>query len=429
MTSSCRRVTQFWIVGALAMVVAACGSGDETTFSTPDDTAAATETTEASASDDVVLRDEATDLEAELRASDAFNDGDFMALPTERQECVISAVAARPDLAESALSDTGPDDSDGLELTKILLECAPEMVRELMSDGDETGDLMLEALSDQQLECIVDALVADPTVLSDAVEGGDGTAMGLAMLDCAPDVVAESMADELGVTVDQAACLLQEDGVLMQLMLAGDDVNDEDAFGFLEDMLTAFEDCGIDVGSMMGDSFLDPDSAEEIAEYRADCEAGDMGACDDLYYASGIGSDDEDFGATCGGTADGSTAGMCSFSPPTAEEIAQVRADCEAGDMVACDELFYASPVGSDDEDFGATCGGTADGSTAGSCGYVTATDEQLAEYRADCDAGDMDACDELYYASPFGSDDEEFGATCGGTTDGTEPGTCWLSS
>jgi hypothetical protein len=368
MTSSHRTVTQCWIVGALAMVVAACGSGDETTFSTPDDTAAATETTEASASDDVVPRDEATDLEAELRASDAFNDGDFMALPTERQECVISAVAARPDLAESALSDTGPDDSDGLELTKILLECAPEMVRELMSDGDETGDLMLEALSDQQLECIVDALVADPTVLSDAVEGGDGTAMGLAMLDCAPDVVAESMADELGVTVDQAACLLQEDGVLMQLMLAGDDVNDEDAFGFLEDMLTAFEDCGIDVGSMMGDSFLDPDSAEEIAEYRADCEAGDMGACDDLYYASGIGSDDEDFGATCGGTADGSTAGMCSFSPLTAEEIAQVRADCEAGDMVACDELFYASPVGSDDEDFGATCGGTADGSTAGSC-------------------------------------------------------------
>ncbi|MGA1748252.1 MAG: hypothetical protein ACO4BZ_11310 [Ilumatobacteraceae bacterium] len=376
MTSSCRRVTQFWIVGALAMVVAACGSGDETTFSTPDDTAAATETTEASASDDVVPRDEATDLEAELRASDAFNDGDFMALPTERQECVISAVAARPDLAESALSDTGPDDSDGLELTKILLECAPEMVRELMSDGDETGDLMLEALSDQQLECIVDALVADPTVLSDAVEGGDGTAMGLAMLDCAPDVVAESMADELGVTVDQATCLLQEDGVLMQLMLAGDDVNDEDAFGFLEDMLTAFEDCGIDVGSMMGDSFLDPDAV---------------------------------------------------VSEPL--DFDELRQSCADGDMESCDVLFFQSDVGSDDEDFGATCGGTTDGSTAGSCSYVPPTDEQLAEYRAGCEAGDMGACDDLYYASDIGSDDEEFGATCGGTTDGTEPGTCWLSS
>ncbi|MCZ7531744.1 MAG: hypothetical protein M5U31_16275 [Acidimicrobiia bacterium] len=31
--------------------------------------------------------------------------------------------------------------------------------------------------------------------------------------------------------------------------------------------------------------------------------------------------------------------------------------DCDDGDMVACDDLYYASPVDSDYEDFGATCG------------------------------------------------------------------------
>lgn len=378
MKSIRHQVARISIVGALALVVAACGGGDETTFSTPDDTAAATESSEAPASDDAVSGDEATDLEAELRASDAFDDPDFMSLPVERQDCVISAVAARPSLAESALSDTGPDVADGLELTTILLECAPEMVRELMSDGDETGDAMLDALSDQQLECIVDALVADPTVLSDAIEGGDGTAMGLALLDCAPDVVAESMADELGVTADQAACLLKEDGVLMQLMLAGDDVSEEEAFSFLDDMFVAFEECGIDVESMMDESMLDPDLDSVVSE------------------------------------------------PLDFDEL---RQSCANGDMESCDVLFFQSEVGSDDEDFGATCGGTTDGSTAGSCSYVPPTTEEIAEYRAGCEAGDMDACDDLYYASDIGSDDEEFGATCGGTTDGTEPGTCWLGS
>ena len=31
---------------------------------------------------------------------------------------------------------------------------------------------------------------------------------------------------------------------------------------------------------------------------------------------------------------------------------------CDGGDMAACDELFFAAPVGSELEEFGATCGG-----------------------------------------------------------------------
>jgi hypothetical protein len=36
------------------------------------------------------------------------------------------------------------------------------------------------------------------------------------------------------------------------------------------------------------------------------------------------------------------------------------------------------------------------------------------------CDRGDLGACDRLYYESPFFSEYEDFGATCGGRTDGT---------
>lgn len=40
---------------------------------------------------------------------------------------------------------------------------------------------------------------------------------------------------------------------------------------------------------------------------------------------------------------------------------------------------------------------------------------ERLAELRSDCTAGDMEACDDLYLESPFDSDDEAYGDSCGG--------------
>lgn len=45
---------------------------------------------------------------------------------------------------------------------------------------------------------------------------------------------------------------------------------------------------------------------------------------------------------------------------------------------------------------------------------------QRLAELRSDCEAGDMQACDDLYLESAFGSDDEAFGDSCGGRN---EPG------
>lgn len=46
----------------------------------------------------------------------------------------------------------------------------------------------------------------------------------------------------------------------------------------------------------------------------------------------------------------------------------------------------------------------------------------ELETLRSGCEEGSIDACWEMHLAAPDGSDDEEFGATCGGRTDGDRP-------
>lgn len=41
---------------------------------------------------------------------------------------------------------------------------------------------------------------------------------------------------------------------------------------------------------------------------------------------------------------------------------------CEGGDMAACDELYFATPIDSPEEEIGATCGGRSDEELNGSC-------------------------------------------------------------
>jgi hypothetical protein len=45
----------------------------------------------------------------------------------------------------------------------------------------------------------------------------------------------------------------------------------------------------------------------------------------------------------------------------------------------------------------------------------LTGCGADLSGERDACEAGDMEACDDLYWESPVGSDDERFGDTCGG--------------
>lgn len=116
-------------------------------------------------------------------------------------------------------------------------------------------------------------------------------------------------------------------------------------------------------------------SDAELDGYWDDCEAGDLAACDDLYWNSPIGSEYEEFGSTCGGT-ESQSWGSCdgannSFSTNNTygsdPELDALYDACEGGDMAACDDLYWDSPIGSEYEDLAYTCGGRTD-YAAGTC-------------------------------------------------------------
>ena len=108
------------------------------------------------------------------------------------------------------------------------------------------------------------------------------------------------------------------------------------------------------------------------------------------------------------------------------EDLDFLYDECDEGAFDACDELYYASPEGSEYESFGSTCGDRED-DLFGDCAVELEEDFDDEEQDADLDAlhdacadGDMEACDELYFESPVGSDEEEFGSTCGGREEET---------
>ena len=104
----------------------------------------------------------------------------------------------------------------------------------------------------------------------------------------------------------------------------------------------------------------------------------------------------------------------------------RLLSECCAGDLVACDILYLAGPVGSEYEDHGATCGGLNEplGVTDPYC-IQTHDAVDLDALHAGCASGDFGSCDLLFASSPVSSDYQEFGRTCGGREPDGQPGFC----
>lgn len=169
------------------------------------------------------------------------------------------------------------------------------------------------------------------------------------------------------------------------------------------------------------------------------CAAGDMAACDDLWMSSPYGSDYEAFAMTCGGSTDEPAFGTCELwaeweqqeaeweaeerrqqeeeqrqAQEAAALLAALVAGCQGGDMQACDDLEWEADYGSAEYEVAATCGGHhPDG--WGSCVDRAAEAAELQTLVAACQAGDMQACDDLWWASPSGSMEESVAEDCGG--------------
>ena len=150
------------------------------------------------------------------------------------------------------------------------------------------------------------------------------------------------------------------------------------------------------------------------------CADGDNQACDDLFWQSPSGSEYEAFGSDCGGQVDRTY-------PCIVEErkygddpyLDSLYDQCADGDNQACDDLFLASPGGSEYEAFGSDCGGQVDrtypctdeGGNYGDDPYLDSLYDQ-------CANGDDEACDDLFWTSPYafaGSEYVDFALTCGG--------------
>jgi hypothetical protein len=90
-----------------------------------------------------------------------------------------------------------------------------------------------------------------------------------------------------------------------------------------------------------------------------------MESCDELYWLAPEGSAFEELGATC---AFRKESPPCAFTYGDAPRLDELWSACAEGDPAACDELWASSAIGSEYEQFGGTCGYTTDGDTAGAC-------------------------------------------------------------
>lgn len=94
-----------------------------------------------------------------------------------------------------------------------------------------------------------------------------------------------------------------------------------------------------------------------------ECAAADFDSCDALFAAAPFGSEYEHFGGSCANTRDGDFSRPCTFASSAepfgyGDDLAldQLWDTCAAGDTVACDDLFFQTPIGSAYEAFGRVC-------------------------------------------------------------------------
>jgi hypothetical protein len=281
--------------------------------------------------------------------------------------------AEAPD-EESTTSTTEEEEEEGMALDEWV-EAADEICEEADDATDELGE-------PQSIDEVVELLPEALPIIEEQVE---------ALEDLGPP-------DEDADKVEEAIDLLNG-----QIEL-------------LEEALDRIED-----GEDPEEVFADIDSEGQDMEDELDEIAEDLG----LEVCGGESGSEDDTTTTTDGGSTGEP-----FTYGDDPELDALWDECEAGSADACDSLWLESPVDSEYEEFGYSCGGKVPEGEAMSCSEVLGEsgeeptggepntygdDPELDALWDECDGGSADACDQLFLDSPSGSEYEDFGWSCGG--------------
>jgi len=271
-------------------------------------------------------------LDGQQSQADDIGTRDSLDLTADQDACLLSS--GGQDLAElivSGLSDpTTVGDESRLEVVAALIECVPALgeVTAFVDNFTETINLVLGPganVDHEEGSCIVQYIV------DNAADPAEAIAIGTS-----PNSVATT--EDAFVT-----CL------------------DPQSLAFLE-----------------GEPGSGPQSYGDHADFDVLydlCDAGTETACDLLYYEANAGSQYSELAIDCAGRGDGltyCTPGVLAAADGSIDGdspgLFALESQCSAGDMLSCDLLFVSSPIGSDMERVGNTCGGLIAGGAVPNC-------------------------------------------------------------
>ena len=356
--------------------------------------------------------------------------------------------------ASDVLAELGLSDSEMACFEEQFASSGLDMDEVLSSDPDDLTADERQTVIDIAADCAAAQAIAD-AVDDDATGGDDTDAPAETTTTAAPaetttTTTTEAPAEdtrgyddltlfeqafvdgitESGGSVEAGICILDEfEAAGISLLEVAELATEEPTPEMMAAIFSCGEeliDAGIFDGGDRGDTYGDNASLDILWDQ---CAAGDLNACDDLYWGSPVGSDYEAFGSTCGqtttltrgncasGDTGGGVAGGSYGDDPTLDALYD---SCAVGDLEACDALWFQSPIGSDYEAFGSICGGLESSPQFGTCADGSepmnyGDDAELDALYDACTGGDLEACDDLYLFSPIGSDYEAYGNTCGG--------------
>jgi len=276
------------------------------------------------------------------------------------------------------------------------IESALEAVEQRTTE-DEALDVVFEQGLEMGADGFADAfnaseracVEADPDlvgldvrrILTDPDAGAERVALMSVLIGCMEDPATNEglirqiegslalAAPQLDIVTAEASCMLgrvlEDSDDPAYTLVMGDRPADVGLF------LAAAEECfsAENFAAFSGEAGAGPQAYGDDARFDAmydDCVDGDVRACDLLYLQASEGSEYDEVASTCAGA---SPAGdvFCwpqtevddtGAAPADSPALPLLAADCEAGDLTACDLLFRLAPVGSEYEQIGDTCAG-----------------------------------------------------------------------